>query len=190
MTSSPIETFDNDPHVEATLANMAADGRPVETAQIIDFWSFSQKFRYYLPGQESLPEHLKQYIEFERMNEGKKAEFQRRTNRDVRIQNVTKDIKMNMDAAKDRHTLIEISVTDWFMFRKNYKGEVQEIAFDQKQLKAFLTEFDPAIVQGLEQEIRDENPWMKQEQTVEEIDAEIENLQEQRKEAEKREAAK
>lgn len=174
-----ISTFDNDAQLERTHANMVADGRPIETPQFLDLWSFSEKHTYEFPGQENLGEEYKQWIIFESMNEGRKAEYQKRTNRDIRVQNTTKDIKMNMDPAADRHALLELSIVDWRLLR-TVNGKVETVPFSKAALKNFLNVADPSLIQKLEKAIRDKNEWMRAELSIEEIDAEIENLREQR----------
>lgn len=185
-----ISTFDGNKDLEATHQNMVDAGVPVETRQIIDYWSFGGTEKWYLPGQEAINPADRQYILFKRMVEADKVEFQTKTNRDIRVQNTTKDIKLNMNPALERKVLIDLSVTGWYLFKKNHKGELVEINYDPKQRADFFRIADPKLVQELEIAIRKANPWMKAEQGPEEIRAEIAALTEQLAEAEAREEAK
>ena len=190
MPGQDISTFDGDKALEATHQNMVDSGVPIETHAIVDYWSFAGTEKWYLPGQDQVPAANRQYITFKRMTESDKVEFQTKTNRDIRVQNTTRDIKLNMNPAVERKVLIDLSVTGWFLFKRNHKGEMVEIVFDQKQRAEFFRQADPKLVQELELAIRKANPWMKAEATPDEIRAEIANLSEQLAEAEAREEAK
>lgn len=190
MTTQDVSTFDNDKQLEQTHANMVADGVALESRKIVDYWSFQTTEKWYLPGQDGVPQDLKQYILFKRMTEENKAEFQTKTNRDIRVQNTTKDIKLNMNPAQERAELLRISITGWYLFKPNHKGELVEIGFSDKERAAFIRQADPKLIQDFEQAIRKANPWMRAEATPEEIRAEIASLTEQLAEAEAREEAK
>lgn len=190
MTGTDISTFDNDERIEATHANMVAAGVAVETRQIVDYWSFAGTEKFYLPGQEGVAQENKQYIVFKRMVESDKVEFQTKTNRDIRVQNTTKDIKLNMNPALERKVLIDISVTNWYLYKQNHKGELVEITYNPKDRAEFFRIADPKLVQDLEAAIRKANPWMRAELGADEIRAEIAQLSEQLAEAEAREDAK
>lgn len=189
-TGQDLSTFENDKALEQTHANMAADGVAIETRKIVDYWSFQSTEKWYLPGQDHLAESERQFILFRRMTEENKAEFQTKTNRDIRVQNTTKDIKLNMNPAQERAELLRISITGWYLFKPNHKGELVEIGYSEKERAAFIRQADPKLIQDLEQAIRKANPWMRAEATPEEIRAEIASLTEQLAEAEAREEAK
>lgn len=189
-TGQDLSTFENDKALEQTHANMAADGVAIETRRIVDYWSFQSTEKWYLPGQDHLAESERQFILFRRMTEENKAEFQTKTNRDIRVQNTTKDIKLNMNPAQERAELLRISITGWYLFKPNHKGELVEIGYSEKERAAFIRQADPKLIQDLEQAIRKANPWMRAEATPEEIRAEIASLTEQLAEAEAREEAK
>ncbi|ADD80806.1 pre-TMP frameshift protein [Rhodococcus phage ReqiDocB7] len=180
-TTQDISSFDGDPHVEATHQNMVDAGVRVETPQIVDYWSFSTTERFMLPDGV-------QYIEFKKMTEADKTEFQAKTNRDIRVQSTTKDIKLRMDPGLERRVLLDICVTGWLFYRPSTRpqdnGALVQIGWDKRLWAEWLTKADPEIVQNLEKAIRDANPWMRQQATPEEIKAEIASLQEQLEEAE------
>lgn len=185
-----ISTFDGNKDLEATHQNMVDAGVAVETRQTVDYWSFKRTEKWYLPGQDHLPEGVRQYVLFERMTEEKKVEFQTKTNRDIRVQSTTKDIKMNMNPAHERQELLRISIVGWYLFKPNHKGELVEIGYSDKERAAFIRQADPYLIQKLEEAIRNANPWMRAELTAAEIKVEIANLTEQLAEAEAREEAK
>lgn len=173
-------SFDNDPHVEQTHANMLANGEPIEDRKIIDTWSYNIEEEWVFPDGI-------QKIFFQRMTEGKKAEFQKRTNRDIRVQRSTGDAKLSVDPAAERWILIELSVTGWKLYKRMVRGgreELAEINFDKKLLKEWMENTNPKYVQELEKAIRDSNEWMANEASVEALEKEKEAL-EQRIEAAK-----
>lgn len=180
--SSAIHTQDQIDEANAgTEQNLIKAGLAThDQIQVEDYWGYDFSDKYVFPDG-------KQFIEFKRMTEGDKVEFQRKTNRKVRVARTTGDAEMNVDPAGDRKTLIQISVTGWYMFRKDHRGDLVEVAFSERTLSDWLVNTNPLYVEKLEKAIRDANPWMKQEMTVEAIDAELANLQEQRAQAVERE---
>lgn len=179
MTTSNVydpstETFEDDKALERSHVAMRDAGEQVEDTVFVDTFSFSIDEEYELPGTGG------QTILFSRMNEGQKSDFQKQTNKDVRIQRTTGDARMQVDPASERHALIRISVTGWTLKKRDHKGNIVGISFDQKLLKEWMMSADPKFVQGLEKAIRESNEWMKNEMTTEEIDREIENLKEQK----------
>lgn len=186
-----IESFDNDPDIEATHRNMAASGHRIEDVVEIDYFGFASEEKWYFPGQSRVPEDQKQYLLVKKMNEGDKGRYQRKTNRDIRIQRTTGDARMSVDAVEERHELIRISVVGAHVKMRQQDGTLR---FDDKRpdqvVKGLLENGDPDIVQQLEKFIRDLNPWMRTEMSVEEIDKEIERLEEIKREKAEEEAGK
>lgn len=155
-----------------------------EESQEVDYFGFEEHHEFLMPNG-------KQKIFFAAMNEGAKAEFQRLTSRDLRVQRSSGDALVKMDQAAERHALITKSVTGWTLRRKNPKGgQWEDAPFNSSTLKNFLEKADPKIIESLEQEIRKANSWLLDEMTVEEIDREIENLKSLREAAVKREEGK
>jgi hypothetical protein len=118
------------------------------------------------------------------MNEGKKKEYQKKTQSDVTLVRGG-DAKLKIDAATARHELIKGSVIGWNLVRQGAK-----VTFSDRNLAAWLEQANPKIVEDVEKEIRKLNPWLLDELTVEQIDKEIENLQELRAAAVERELGK
>lgn len=153
--------------------------------QFTDYFGFKATEKFYLPDGKT-------YIEFDVMNEGAKARFQKLTSRDLRVQRTTGDALLKMDPGAERHALISESVTGWNLMRRAPKGEArwEHAPFDKSNLNRFLDSADPRIIEDLEKEIRKANPWLMDEMSVEDIDKEISNLQELREKAVEREAGK
>lgn len=157
--------------------------------QYVNYFTFSDTKRWMFPDGV-------QWMQFHVMNEGDKAAFQRKTNRDIKINQKTQDATVKMDPAEERHELIKSSVDDWYVFAPDATGRMQQVPFTVSDtrnptgmcLERWLKLANPKLVEELEFEIRKANPWLQADMTVEEIDKEITRLQELRTEAEKREA--
>lgn len=153
---------------EAAQAAAAAAGENVETPVYEDYFGFAESHKWYFPDG-------KQFIEFQRMNEGQKAQFQRRTNRDLVVERASGNARMKMDVASERHELIKAAVVGWFVYREGSPAPYSNAVLEQ-----WLAVADPKLVEDLEKEIRKNNPWLLQDMSVEDIDKEIENLKEMR----------
>ena len=174
LNNQDVHSFDNDEAVIREQQNMVAAGERIEDTVYVDTFSFDYTEEYELPGTGG------QVIYFKRLTEGKKADFQKLTNGDVRIQRNTGDAKMKMDPAAERHELIRQSVCDWTLVQRNHKGEIARVKFDSSALKTWMEKTDPKFVQGLEKAIREKNEWMRSEITVEGIDEQMEELRQRR----------
>lgn len=151
---------------------------PVEATQFEDYWSFSQTERYTLPDGH-------QWIEFNIMNEGQKASYQKMINRDIKINRKSGDASIKSDIADERHSLIRASVVNW-----NLRKGSEYVAYSRQMLDNWLNVANPRIVEALEFAIRKANPWLQGDMSIEDIDEEIQRLQELRLETEKRDQGK
>lgn len=186
-----VESFDGDPDLEQTHRNMVESGHRVEDIVEIDYFGFASEEKWYFPRQEKLPEDQKQYLLIKKMNEGDKAKYQRKTNKDIRIQRTTGDARMSVDAVEERHELIRLSVVGARVKLRQPDGTLR---FDDKKPSVIVANLldngDPDVVQQLERFIRELNPWMRTDMSVEEIDKEIARLEEIKKEKADEEAGK
>lgn len=146
----------------------------IEQQAPIDYFGFQANEKFVFPDGI-------QFIEFQIMNEGAKARFQKLTTKDLVVQRGG-DARMKMDPAQERHELIRQSVVGWNMYRGG-----QPIPYSDRNLKDFLELANPKLIEDLEKAIRKANPWLMAEMKVEDIDREIENLQEMRRVAVERE---
>lgn len=169
---------------ESTEASMQAAGVQTMESQEVDYFAFEEIGEFVMPDG-------RQKIFLKALNEGAKRKFQKETSRDLRVQRSSGDALVKMDPGAERLQLCLESITGWTLRRRSPRSGVWEDApFDQPTVRRFLDNTDPKIIEDLEQEIRKLNPWLLDELSVEEIDKEIANLQELRKKAEEREAAK
>lgn len=126
------------------------------------------------------------YLEHRVLTEGKRTAYNKSLKRVVRVQNVTKDALMNTPTGEERAALMEVAVFDWNLIGPDRKP----IPFNLNNLRKFVENANPAIIDHLYKQIAEANPWLNSEVTVEDIDAEIANLQEMREKKVEEEAAK
>jgi hypothetical protein len=158
--------------------NSTEQQNPAEATRFEDYWSFAQSERYTLPDGH-------QWIEFNIMNEGQKASYQKMINRDIKIERKSGNASIRSDIADERHSLIRASVIGW-----NMRRGTEYVAFSRQMLDNWLNVANPRIVEALEFAIRKANPWLQGDMSLEDIDEEIQRLQELRIETEKREQGK
>lgn len=187
---SSVEPYDKDPADvarEAAEENMRAAGVATEEPVFASFWGYAETFKVVLPGQDKIPAKWKQYIVCEKMNEGKRSLYQKKTNSKVTILKANQNAEMGVDPARDRRALIEGSVKDWYMLRADPSGKPFEVPYTDRAFKDWYDQANPVDIEKLEREIRDHNPWMLAEMTIEAIDEELERLQAVREDVEKKE---
>jgi hypothetical protein len=161
---------------EISTAPQQYDGPPADTNPQEDYFGFSMTEKFYLPDGQS-------YFELAAMNEGKKAKFQKMTQRDMVLEKGSGNARFKIDPAVERHALIQACTVDW-----NLKRNGVPQPFGERALRDFLELANPDVVEKIELQIRKMNPWLLNEMTTEEIDKQIEELKELREVAEKREA--
>jgi hypothetical protein len=163
-----------------TIQGTVTDSQPHQAPQQQDYFGFHRTEKYYLPDGVS-------YIEFKPMNEGEKKNFQDKTSKDLVLER-TGGARMSILQGTERHELIKACVVGWNLTRNGEPLPQPTESRGKIHFNDFLTLADPIIVEGLEKEIRKANPWLMAEMKVEDIDREIQNLQEMREVAVKREA--
>lgn len=173
------------PQIDTAAAEAA--GVQLEEEVYEDYFGFDETLTYTFPDG-------KQNIKFKPMTEGKKSQFQKNTNRDVVVERASGNARMKVDPASERQELLKASVVDWFLVKRNPSTNKFEpvpftIGTRNSTFELWLEGANPKLVEELERAVRKANPWLLADQTVEEIDKEIESLQEARAEAVKRERA-
>ena len=167
-----------------TEEQITHDGPPPGAAggdqQFEDYWGVSATERFTLPDG-------KQWIEFKIMNEGERAEYEKKSSKDLVLQQRTGEARVSSDPAGDRHKLIKTSVVGWYLVQRAPDGTWTEAPFGAKSLDMWLNNANPKIVDKLEFEIRMANPWLQSDMTIEQIDEQIEDLQRMRKDKEREE---
>jgi hypothetical protein len=152
-----------------------------------DYFGFDEFHEFTFPDGKT-------WIKFKVMSEGDRAKFQRMTNKDIKITRGTGDASINADVAAERHELIKTSVVDWNLCKRNSQGVMEPVPFTKSagklNLEAWLSQANPKLVDDLELAIRQANPWMQADMTVDEIDKEIVRLNELRDQVESANAGK
>jgi uncharacterized coiled-coil protein SlyX len=111
------------------------------------------------------------------MNEGEKAQFQRLTNRDIKVDRKTSIASFRPDPAQDRHALIMASVVDWSLVTRKPTGGWERLAFNRTMLGNWLQVTNPQLVEDLEDAIRKANPWLSlDEDTIEELERQLQEI--------------
>lgn len=154
---------------EPTFAAGYQPGAPdTDEAKPRDYFAFSQTKRF------TLPDGI-QWVEFRKMNEGEKKEFQDRTSTDMVVERRSGDARMTIKQGTQRHELIKACVVGWNLFRGD---PPQPVPFTKVNLGDFLHLADPTLIEELEKAIRKENPWLLADMSEEDIKREISNLEE------------
>lgn len=176
-----------DPSDEAEARALAAhnerareNGMPTVTRKRRNHWRLDAS-----PERHVLDEETGEYVEFMPMNAGAKAAYERRTARDLYMQTGGKQsMRMSLNPAQDREALMEGSITDWNIERPEIdRSTGQEVwrpvPFNPANLREWLKVADPVELAELEDKIRKANPWLLNEQNLEDLYAARDEIEEQ-----------
>lgn len=175
-----------------TQDTITPDGAPAaastENAVYEDYWGVQETFRFDLPDG-------KQYFEIKPMDEGAKTRFQKLTNKGIRMNQRSQEATIDVDPSDERHTLIRESVVSYLIMQKAEDGtwspfpcpDVNDARF-KKALDQMLEKFNPKVVQDLEFFIRMKNPWMQNDQSLDDLLEERDRIDQLVKQAREREA--
>lgn len=190
MTESQIHAdleapFDPTDEVEvralaAQNAAARAAGEPTVTRKRRNHWRFDAA-----PERFILDKETGEYVEFTPMDGGRKTEYERRTSRDIYMQTGGKqNMRMSLDPARDREALLEGSITDWHIERPEVdKATGVEtwvpVPYNKANLREWLRVADPEDLTELEIAIRKANPWLLNEQSLDDLKEARDELDEQ-----------
>lgn len=141
---------------------------PQPFGQQQDYFGFASTDRCMFPDGVS-------YVELRVLNEGDRRRYTNESNREIRLAKGSGDAALRMRPGDDKHSLLKISIVGWNLSRAG-----QPVPFTPQMLDQFLTSANPAIIDRIEKRIRQINPWLLSDMTVEQIDEEIQNLQDMR----------
>jgi hypothetical protein len=145
-----------------------------------DYFGFDIRHKYVLPDN-------KQWLEFKVLSEGDLARYHKILKRDVVVEKQTGDARIKIDQIEERHALLQVAVTGWYMVRRTPKGYLP-VTFSNgspgSEFMKWLLEANPALVADLADAVRKENPFLlgTGTETIEAIDKQIEDLTRQRAE--------
>lgn len=177
-TFDPEHEAARDAYVASTEKSMREAGVQVEEkVEFIDYFTFDETLRHYLPDGIH-------YIEFKPMTEGKRRKYQSKTMTTMTMNRASGDSKIGINVARDREELLNASVTGWFMERRDGMGNIVSVDFRDSRhgWLAWSENTNPKLIEDLEKAIRKANPWMQADLDIEEVDNEIERLTELRRE--------
>jgi hypothetical protein len=165
------------------VAGEGTSGDESETEDYGDYFGFDQRHKYMMPDG-------KLWIEFKILNEGDIARFQQILNRDITVEKRTGNARIRVNQVEERHALLMVAVTGWHMMRREPKqgGRWVEQKFSNgspgSEFMKWVQLADPRLVADLENAIRKHNPFLLQAstETLEAIDKQVAELQEQRQE--------
>lgn len=148
--------------------------------QFIDTFNFIGEERSYFPGQERLPEAYRQYVVLRRMTNSIRGQVERETSNKITMKGAgaNRDVEVPMDPARDRWARIKHSVVDWFVMERKSDGQWSEVPFTKTVFQNWYQNADPAIIEQIETDIRNLNPWMTQDMTIEALEAERDRIDE------------
>lgn len=131
----------------------------------VDYFGFDETHKIVLPDGKS-------FIEHKELNEGARRKYLNSVNRDITINRASGDAKLRTAPGDERRALLEAAIIGWNLVKNG-----SPIAFSRQALNEFLDNANPRIVDIIEKDVRQRNPWLLADLTVEDIDKEIENLQ-------------
>jgi hypothetical protein len=138
------------------------------TAEVVDFFSFSETTEYEL-------RDTGQYVTIKRMTEGDRRKYLNATSREINFDGAG-HTSMNLKPGDDRRALLEVALVDWSLLRNG-----KPIPFNTGNLRQFLDSADPALVDAIDKAVRDYNPWLMADVTLEDIDEQIADLEDLRR---------
>ena len=140
----------------------------------VDYFGFDLTERVGLPDGVS-------YVDIKALNEGERRKYLNDANREVKVQKRSGDAIMRLATGDERTNLLERAIVGWNFVSSNGKsGDLQPVAFSPANLKRFLEAADPRVIDHIEKRVREMNKWLVADISVEDIDAQIEDLQQLR----------
>ena len=122
-----------------------------------------------------LPDEVS-YVEITKLSEGGRREFLKKTERPMKV-NREGEATVTVDQAAQRTALLETCIIGW-----DLEVDGEPYVFAAHTLRRFLKDAPVDVIDDIEKACRDLNPWLRDEVTVEELDAQIAELTELRDE--------
>jgi hypothetical protein len=150
---------------------MVAAGVNPDISVQADYFGFSEVYTVTLPDGVSWVQHRS-------FNEGDRRQYLNKANREVTVERVSGDAKMKVASGDERYNLLLTAIKGWSLVTAHKTtGELQPIEFNETNLRKFLDSSNPKIIDIIEKDVREHNPWLMAEITVEGIDEQIAELQ-------------
>jgi hypothetical protein len=134
----------------------------------VDYFGRPADFIHYLPDGKT-------WVTIKFFMEGERRHFQNKINKDVKIARGSGDMALKLAPGDERYELLSLAITGW-----NLVKDGKPFPFTPRSLKDFLDLGSTVAIDNIEKKVRELNPWLGSELSVEDIDKEIERLQELR----------
>lgn len=113
------------------------------------------------------------WVEIKIMNEGDRRRYQAKTTRDMKVSQGG-EATFSLSPGEDRQALLEVALKDW-----NFVDQGgNDVPFNRANLEKFLDSAPVEIVDKIDNQVRLLNPWLSSEQSIEDMQNEIDRLEE------------
>lgn len=114
--------------------------------------------RHYLPDGQT-------FMTIKRLMEGDRRKYQDRTSSGFRMEKGSGDSIVDLKPGTARHMLIQMAVVGWNLVNE----EQTPVECNQATKELFLDYADPEIVDDLEKAIRELNPWLSDDDSLDDL---------------------
>lgn len=184
-------TITEDPELVAQMAARDQQVQDAMQAAGVNVIDHVQEDYFAFDDEENvtLPDGIT-FVTIRALNEGARKKYMNNQNREITVERVTQNMKLKVESGEERHSLLEQAIVGWNLIARDKDGKTQQQACSKAAIQSFLRTANPKIVDIIDKAVRKQNPWLRQQMTVEDIDTQIAELQELRETLEKDEAGK
>jgi|SRR5688572_11653704 len=165
------------PSIGAGYNTGQSPAEDTEEVEYGDYFGFDERHRFMMPDG-------RQWVEFKTLNEGDLMQYQSRLGRDMVVEKATGNARIKINQVEERHALLMVAIVGWHMMRRTPRGWVEEKFNTARHgtLEQWLKSANPALIADLDKAVRAQNPFLlaANDETLEAIDKQIAELQEQR----------
>ena len=151
--------------------DMAAAGIATEETLQVDYFGFEETQRVDLPDNRS-------YVDIKALNEGGRRAYLNAVNKEVRIAKGTGDAVMQMANGDERRILLRHAICGWNLVRVR-NGALEPVPFKDGPVSDFLEKANPVIIDVIDKAVRKQNPWLQSDVTLEDLENQRKELDEQ-----------
>lgn len=157
---------------QRTIEAMEAAGVSTEEAVYADYFGFEETEIIKLPDGRST-------VTIQALNEGGRRRYLNKVNREVVIAKGTGDAKMQMANGDERRILLEEAIIGWDLQTRNRVGDMVAVPFSRAKLAEFLEKGNPTVIDVIDKAVRKQNAWLLAEVTLEDLQKQRDELDEQ-----------
>lgn len=137
-----------------------------------DYYGTDLQYQVFFPDEVT-------FVTCKTMTEGDRQKYQSATNRDVKISRQSGDMHLKLSTGEERMALLTSAIVGWNVVRAGVPVPFSS-GSPGSELNKFILQAPPKLIDHIERGIRKKEVWLLGEATVEDIDEQIANLQEQR----------